>query len=81
MTKRSKPGLKRFFEWMSRGIRTGRVAYVIDEWNLPEPVPGGEWALDSKFNVAEELLRDPEMKFIFKTALDEGVKLVQCSQD
>ena len=68
-------GLKRYYEWMARGARTGRIAYVIQEWNLPEPVPGGEWAPDTKFNAAEELLRDPEMKFIFKAAIDEGVKL------
>ena len=81
MTRRSLPGLKRYFEWMGRSVRTGRVAYVIDEWNLPEPVPGGEWTFDPKFNAAEELLRDPDMKFIFKAALDEGAKLVRRSED
>jgi hypothetical protein len=76
MTHQPPGGLKRYIEWMARGIRTGRVAYVIDEWNLPEPIIGGEWALDSKFNAAEEILRDPDLKFIFKNAIDEGVKLV-----
>ena len=69
------------FRWMARGVRTGRVAYVIDEWNLPEPIIGGEWAQDLEFNAAEELLRDPDMKFVFKTAIDEGFKLVPRSQD
>ena len=77
MIRRPSRGLKRYVEWMSRGVRSGRVAYVIDDWNLPEPVPDGEWAHDGKFNAAEELLRDPEMKFIFKTAIDEGIKVVE----
>lgn len=79
MISRRGPGLKRYFEWTSRGVRTGRVAYVLDELNLPEPVLGIEWIYDARFNAAEELLRDPELKFIFKNAIDEGVKVVKYS--
>lgn len=81
MISRRSPGLKRYFEWMSRGLLSGRVAYVIDDWNLPEPVPGDEWAFDSRCNAAKELLRAPEMKFNFKNAIDDGVKVVKCSQE
>ena len=55
-------GLKKYAEWMSRGRKTGRVAYVLDEWKLPEPRAGAEWAADNAFNAADELLRDPAMK-------------------
>jgi hypothetical protein len=44
---------------MNRGRRTDRVVYVLKEWDLPMPLPGAEWQLDTKFNVADELLRDP----------------------
>jgi len=63
-------------EWMTRGRRTDRVVYVIKERNLPKPLPGAEWQLDAKFNVADELLRNPEFKFVLKTALDNGAKVV-----
>jgi hypothetical protein len=52
------PGLRRYVEWMNRGQRTERVVYVIKEWNLPKPLLGAEWQLHTKFNVADELLRD-----------------------
>jgi hypothetical protein len=43
---------------------------------LPKPLPGAEWQLDAKFNVADELLRDPEFKAVLKAALDNGARLV-----
>jgi hypothetical protein len=70
------PGLTRYVEWMSRGRRTGRVVYVTKEWNVPKPLPGAEWQLDLKFNAAEELLRDPDLKAVIKAALVKGAELV-----
>ena len=69
-------GMKRYAEWLSRGKRTGRIAYVLDEWKLPEPVTGGEWALDAKFNAAQEILIDPGIKEVFKTVIAEGRAVV-----
>ena len=61
---------------MSRGRKTGRAVYVIDERNLPEPKIGAEWAIDRTFNVAEELLRDPALKDDIKSAIDNGLAIV-----
>ncbi len=69
-------GLRRYAEWLSRGKRTGRVAYVLDERKLPEPVSGGEWAVDPKFNAAQEILTDPSLKEVFKTAIRQGFAVV-----
>ena len=69
-------GPKKYVEWMSRGRRTDRVAYVLTEWDLPEPKAGAEWAADSAFNAAEELLRDPALKDAFKSAMDNGSAVV-----
>ena len=69
-------GLRKYVEWMTRGRRTDRTAYVTKEWDLPVPLPGAEWQLDSKFDAAEELLRDPELKTVFKAALEKGVEVV-----
>jgi hypothetical protein len=70
------PCLTRYVEWMSRGRRTGRVAYVIKEWNMPPPLPGAEWQPDTKFNAAKEVLRDPDFHGVIKTALEKGAKVV-----
>jgi hypothetical protein len=43
---------------------------------LPEPSAGAEWQIDSKFNVADEILRDPGMKALFKAVIAKGVKVV-----
>ena len=61
--------LDRYIEWMSGGRRTGRVAYALGARKLPKPVTGAQWQLDSKFNVAEELLRDPSLKDVIKAAI------------
>jgi len=68
-------GLRRYVEWMTRGRRTERVAYVTKQRLLPKPLPGAEWQLDTKFIAAEEILRDPELKTILKAALEKGVEL------
>jgi hypothetical protein len=70
------PGLKRYIEWMSRGRRTDRIAYVMKEWDLPVPLPGAEWQRDASFNAGEEILRDPDMKAVFKSALENGFAVI-----
>ena len=68
--------LERYVEWMSRGRRTGRTAYVLRDGHLPDPIPGAEWVLDTGFNAAEELLRNPELKVTIVAALKKGVEIV-----
>lgn len=54
-------GLRKYVEWMTRGRRTDRIAYAIKKANLPQPLPG---------------LRDPELKTVFKSALENGAEVV-----
>ena len=68
--------LKKYVEWMSRGRKTDRVAYVLDEWDLPEPKPGAEWAADNTFNASAEVLRDPSLRDVFKSANENGSAVV-----
>jgi hypothetical protein len=63
-------------EWLNRGRRTDRVAYVLDEWDLPVPFPGAEWARDSKFNAVEELQANPALEDTFRDAIAKGVAVV-----
>jgi hypothetical protein len=67
--------LRKYVEWMNRGRRTDRIAYVIKEWDLPKPLPGAEWQLDLKFNMADELSDNPKLNAVFKEALEKGAAL------
>ena len=69
-------GLKKYVEWMSRGRKTGRAAYVMSVQDLPEPKVGVEWQVDNAFNAAEELLRDPTLRDAFKSAINKGSAIV-----
>ena len=68
--------LRRYVEWMNRSRRTDRVAYVTKEWNLPKPLAGAEWQLDTRFKLADELVRDPDLKTIVKAAHEKGAEVV-----
>ena len=68
--------VRRYVEWMNRGRRTDRIVYVLKEWDLPKPLPGAEWQLDTKFNLADELLRDPELSSVLKAAFEKGAEVV-----
>ena len=69
-------GLKKYVEWMSRGRRTDRVAYVLKEWDLPVPLPGAEWEQDVKFNPAAEILANPGLQDVFREAIAKGAVLI-----
>src|SRR5262245_1378998 len=68
-------GLRKYVEWMSRGRRTDRVAYVLKEWDLPAPLPGAEWQRDVKFNPAEEVLANPDLRDVFREAFAKWAAL------
>jgi hypothetical protein len=68
--------LNRYIEWMSGGRQTGRVAYALGARKLPKPVTGAQWQVDSKFNAAEELLREPSLKDVIKVAINNGIEVV-----
>jgi hypothetical protein len=72
--------LRKYVEWMSRGRRTNRIAYVMKEWDLPPPGPGAEWQPDTKFSPAEELLNNPDLATVFKEALEKGVAVYRASE-
>jgi hypothetical protein len=43
---------------------------------LPKPLPGAEWQIDQTFNLADELLRDPELKLVLKAVREKGAEIV-----
>src|SRR5579859_799372 len=56
------PRLRKYFESLAYGKRTGRIAYVMDAHKIPEPIKGGEWAEDKQFNATNEILARPALK-------------------
>ena len=73
--------LRKYVEWMSRGRRTDRTAYVMKEWDLPPPLPGAEWQLDARFNPAEEILRDPDLKTVLEAVRVKGAKVIDVRRE
>ena len=69
-------GVKKYVEWLSRGKRTGRVAYVVRERHLPMPLPGAEWQMDARFNAAEAILTTPDLNAVLSVAAKDGVAVV-----
>ena len=58
--------LKKFIEIIDYGRKANWVAYVMQTSALPSPLAGAEWREDISFNEAEELLREPKLKAVFK---------------
>jgi hypothetical protein len=68
--------VKRYIEWMTRGRKTGRTAYVIYEWDLPSCLPGAEWAIDRDFNAIKELKTNLELRNTVVNDVKAGVPVV-----
>jgi hypothetical protein len=68
--------LRKYIEGMAYGRKTNRTAYVMKIGALPDPLPGSKWLEDTSFNAADELLRDPGLKAVFKAALESGCEIV-----
>ena len=68
--------LQKFIERGSHGDGFGRAAYVLDASALPPPSKGMEWQKIDSFSAAEEVLNDPGLKSVFKTAIDNGFAVV-----
>jgi hypothetical protein len=74
--------LQKFIERSSHGDSLlGRAAYVLDASALPWPAEGMEWQKIDSFNAAEEVLNDPGLKSVFKTAIDNGFAVVTDETD
>jgi hypothetical protein len=72
----AEPKLKRYIEWMTRGRKTGRTAYVIYEWDLPSCLPGAEWAIDHDFDAIKELRTNRELRNTVVNDVKAGVPVV-----
>jgi hypothetical protein len=49
----------------------------MKERELPLSAPGTEWQQDTKFNAAEEILANPDLRDVFKEVIAKGIAIVQ----
>jgi hypothetical protein len=68
--------LQKFIEQGAYGEKSGRVAYPIKSNLLPQPNDGMDWQTADSFNAADELLRNPGLKDVFKVAIEKGYALI-----
>ena len=63
---------------MPDGRITDRVAYAIDVAALPASLAAAEWIEDSTFKPADAVLADPDpdLRTVYKTAIDKGCAIV-----
>ncbi|WP_143201544.1 hypothetical protein [Bradyrhizobium sp. NAS96.2] len=73
--------LWKFIEQGPTGEGQGRSAYAFEAAILPAPAAGMNWHAVADFSAAEELLRDPGLKAVFKTALDNGFAVLSQAKD
>jgi hypothetical protein len=64
--------LQKFVERGPYGEGAGRTAYVLDVRWLPPSTQGMDWIKIESFNAAHELWNDPNLKAVFKVAIDKG---------
>jgi hypothetical protein len=68
--------LRKFIERGLYGEDPAHAAYVLDISALPRPAKGKKWQRIDSFSAAEEVLNDPTLKSVFKTAIDKGCAVV-----
>lgn len=67
--------LQKFIERMADG-RELRTAYAMAVTALPDPRPRAGWSADPSFSPADEVLANPELKPLFKDAIERGFAIV-----
>jgi hypothetical protein len=69
--------LQKFVEKGPRGEGPFRTAYVLDVRSLPQSDGGNRWNPVNTFSPADELLNDPDLKAVFKVAIDKRCAVVK----
>lgn len=72
------PRLEKFIEQGSDGRETGRVAYSFDITRVPIS-KGVTWHVSPSFNAADQVLKNPKLKEIFRAAIEDGYTIVGAS--
>jgi hypothetical protein len=68
--------LQKFLEKEANGEKPYRTAYVLQSNSLPQAGDGMDWHVVETFSAADELLDNPDLKEVFKMAIDKGCAIV-----
>jgi hypothetical protein len=71
--------LRKYIEQSPDG-RQLRVAYAMTLTTLPEARPRSQWQEVAPFSAADEILAEPELKTVFKAAIERGFAVVARSE-
>jgi hypothetical protein len=67
--------LQKYIERTDTG-RDLRTAYAMTRTALPDPRPRSQWREETTFSAADEVLANPGLKTVFKTAIERGFAVV-----
>ncbi|MCC8961391.1 hypothetical protein H8A95_03420 [Bradyrhizobium sp. Pear76] len=68
--------LQKFVELDACRKHRGRTAYALSASALPGPAPGFVWCSVTRFNLADEVLKDADLKNVFKVAIKFGHAII-----
>jgi hypothetical protein len=68
--------LQKFIEQSEYGEKPGRVAYAFEAGLLLAPAVQMTWQTVQSFSVADELIKGPGLRDVFKAAVDNGFAVV-----
>jgi hypothetical protein len=71
--------LRKYIERTPDG-RELRVAYAMTLTALPDARPRSQWQEVAPFSAADEVLAEPELKVVFKAAIERGFAIVPRSE-
>jgi len=57
-----------------------RIAYAMTVTALPDPRPRSKWVEIASFSAADEVLAEPGLKSVFKSAIDRGFMIAPRSE-
>jgi hypothetical protein len=67
--------LRKYIERSDAGQEL-RTAYALTAPALPDPRPRSQWREETTFSAADEVLANPELKSVIKTAIQRGFALL-----
>jgi hypothetical protein len=67
--------LRKYIERMPDGCGL-RIAYAMSETALPAARPRSQWREVAPFSAADEILAEPGLKSVFKTAIEKGFAIL-----
>jgi hypothetical protein len=73
-------GIVKYFEMDGYGRKLNQVLYALSGNELPDPIDGADWRLDTAFDRGTEILTAPQIKEVFERVLKKGFEIVTAGE-